>query len=234
MKKKLKRFVANKHIFLHYLILGICVPFFSGCIKYYKVLKKEVPQGGIKQDHRDLAYHNLCTSKLYDEFKTLAIFHAIFVSKDVQERYCHDYCSRRGISNLASKDFRHGVYQEHKNIAKFFLITDLRQKDQNTKLDDKNPYWAVYLKTHDNKTRAPRSIKEVSLYPEYQAMFGHRYSPYHTTYEVIFNLDDKEIDPTQDLALVIGSPLHSTKLEWNKETNKKQMELLKDEDFYWS
>lgn len=210
---------------------------FPSCIKYYKVIKNEFPQGKKHKDRREVAYNYLRTSKVYNQFTTQAIFHTLWLSNDVRSSYIDDFAQRRGKQQDARDALLKRQLEENRHWISFYVLADLRNR-QHVALNDKNAFWTMYLETQDGKRVEPISIKTIDLEPEYQRYFGHRYTPYKDMYLVRFPakaLNGREYLKRNDdsFKLIISSPYKRLEVEWQKKNRKKHAELLKDEDFYW-
>ena len=210
---------------------------FPSCIKYYKVIKNEFPQGEKRKDRREVAYNFLRTSKVYDQFVTQAIFHTLWLSNDVRAAYIDDFSGRRGKQADARDALLKRQLEENRHWISFYVLADLRNR-QHVALNDKNAFWTMYIETQDGKKIEPISIKNVDLEPEYQRYFGHRYTPYKDMYLVRFpakSLNGKKYLKKDDdsFKLMISSPYKKLAVEWQKKNRRKHVELLKDEDFYW-
>jgi hypothetical protein len=218
-----------KNIFNLFCLLIFCVS--TSCLKYHQFLKKEVPQGKDKCDKREVAYNFLRSKRVYDEFRTQAIFHVLWLSDDVRTAYIDDYSSRRGKNRDSCEALLRRQLEENRRWMSFYVIADVRQRN-NVLLSEKGSYWTMYVKTFSGEKIEPLSIKEIDLEPEYQSMFAHRFDPFKSTYLVRFPRCDGE-EGGEDFSLVISSSKKAVSFEWDKKNNKKHSELLKDEDFYW-
>ncbi len=227
----MKLYQMMKYIFSCVVLLS-----FSSCVKYHKIAKTEFPQGEEEKDHREVSYNFLRTSRIYDEFKTEAIFHTMWLSDQVRTQYNDDYCARRG-KDIESKDaLLKRQLEENRHWISFYVQADIRDR-QHVALNDKNSLWTMYLETADNKRVEPINIKIIEMEPEYQRYFGYRYSPFKETYLVRFPMKSLEgnsyLTEGKAFKLAICSPEKKTEVEWDSNKSKSHAELLKDEDFYW-
>lgn len=224
------------HFIYLFLAMGALVVLPS-CIPYNKVVKSEFPQGESYDDNREITYHNVRSTTVYDEFTTKGIFHALRLSDQARTAYVDVHCRKRGIIGEGKKAMLNRQLEENKHWISFYVLADIREKTY-TSLSEKNSVWTVYLDVGNDINLAPESIKEVDLEPEYQAIFAHRFSLFKTAYLIKFPVTDgagKHYDGDDvDLKLVVSSPYKKGELAWKQSDSIITEKLRKDEDFYWS
>lgn len=226
----------NLYHMVQYAVVCSFILFLSSCVKYHKIAKTEFPQGTEEKDRREVTHNFLRTSRIYNQFKTEAIFHSLWLSDRVRTQYNDDYCARRGKDSESKDALLKRQLEENRHWISFYVQADVRDR-QHVALNDKNSLWTLYLETSDGKRIEPINIKNIEMEPEYQCYFGFRYSPFRETYLVRFPMQSLEgnnyLTDGQVFKLIICSPEKKTEVEWDSKNNKNHAELLKDEDFYW-
>lgn len=217
--------------------MGVTLVCFAGCIPYHKVVKSEFPQAADKKDQRVCVNNYLRTVPVYDQFKTLAIFDALWLSDEMRTAFVDLYGMRRGKDQAGREALLKRQLEENQHWVSFYLLADVRNKTH-LSLHDKNAYWTVVLVTEKGVRIEPISVNEVELEPEYESLFAHRLNAFKTPYLVKFPASDlngeRYFTKGQRITLVISSPEKEVVMTWDKCDYKKQHELLKDEDLYWS
>ena len=153
--------------------LVICL--MPGCVPYHKLAKTEFPQGSEHKDKREMVHNYVRTAKVYDQFKTQAIFDAIWLSDEARTVYTELYSKRRGKDNGACEALLKRQLEENHHWISMYVLADIRHKT-NVSLHDKNALWTLCLEAKNGERVEPISVKEVEVEPEYQSIFGHRFN----------------------------------------------------------
>ena len=215
-------------------VMFVGIPFFSSCIKSYKLAPSETPQGKEHKDHRVVVKNNLRSVRVYDQWQTDAAFDVLWVSDETRRAFVESYCTRRGIDQDEQDKIEDIELSKNRDYTYFYVLADVRDKYHEALTDD-NAKWTLSLKNEFDNTVTTSHVSEVRISPEYQSMFGHRMSKFKRVYEVTFNTRVHDDEP---ITLLISSPQRQAELHWGTETdvrvtkNKKE-KLSKDEDFYW-
>lgn len=230
----------HKNVFVYCVcVLNLLV--FSACIKTYKLVPPETPQGEEVKDVKTVAESCVRSVKVYDEWETRATFDVLWLSDDARKTANNVYCSRRGKSDGCVA--RH----DHRVTTTFYVLADVRDR-LHPDMSDKEAAWTMYLDV-DGKQIAPEkdSVKEVELSPELREFFGYRYkSPkFKTAYAVRFPI---VVSQTKPFKMYISSPSRRCELGWNgaepvriscfagkagKIGRCKDGKFFRHEDFYW-
>ena len=213
--------------------------FISGCIPYYKLSKKEFPQGTNLETHYGISKNYIKSQSVYEQFTTLAQFDAIWLSDQTRIAYVDMHCQRRGKNENAKEAILNRQLEENRHWISFYVLADVRDV-MNCALTDKNPYWTMYLEIGDEKLE-PVEIKEVDLEPEYVDLFGNKLNSFKTVYHVSFSAQDMGgkfyLDGCKTVKLSFNSVIKSCTMEWDLEKISKdsigQENMSKDLDFYW-
>ena len=227
----------DKKIILSGLLISSMI-LFSGCIKYYKLSKTETPQGKDHPDHREVVFDNVRSQTVNEQFETLAKFDALRLSDEVRKTYVEINAEKRGRDEQSKQALLRRQLEENKHWISFYVLADVRDKTH-ISLTDKNSLWSLYLKFGDGQKVTPISVKEIDLEPEYQFLFGHRFTHFKRSYEVKFpavDLTGKAYSQENtDFKLVISSPSKECELTWGDGVGlyREGKRKYKDEDYYW-
>ncbi|MBM3886548.1 hypothetical protein FJ364_01345 [Candidatus Dependentiae bacterium] len=213
--------------------LGLLLP---GCIKYYELSKTEFPQGKVVKDQTQIAHQYMRSVKIYDEFRTVALFDLLWLSPEVRTYFTNRFCAKRGKDNETRKAIENRQLEETNHWIGFYVLSDIRTREH-TSLNEKNAAWTFYLTINNTIKLEPLSIKETELEPEYQALFGSKFNSFKSVYLVKFSaygLDGKPYITTTKpaLSLSICGTHREGKAEWNIGTTHQTM-VMNHEDFYW-
>jgi len=229
---------------------------FSGCVKYHKISHGETPQ--VREHERfDLVAQSMVKSvTAYEQFRTLAVFDALWLSNPVREVYSYLNTMRLGKNRAAQKALLRRQLEENKHWVSFYVLAEVYDKAHQL-LSEKKSKWSVYLKTATGQRVPAQTIKEVELEPEIKWLFRHRYSSFKTAYRVTFPSRDGDHEQyaqeENGLSLIFQSPHLSVNVAWGMppewrpktDTTTKYMKVIKqpatptkdtvlrDEDFYW-
>lgn len=206
----------------------------SSCVKYYEVIKSEVPQGEKLYDNRQITHNYVRSQRVMDQFITRAVFDVLWLSNETRRAYVDTVCRSKPDAERSAMLKRQ--FEENNHWISFYVLADIRH-DVYKSLNDQNSEWRLYLKLSDGKRIEPVSIQEHEIEAEYQQIFGYRFSLHKTGYLVKFSTKSPDgkpfISADDSITLVMASPDRMTNFVWNKNDFKESCELLADEDFYW-
>jgi len=225
------------------LILIFVLFIFPSCYKHYKVSNIEFHQGKNHDDERAAVSKNLKKVAIYDEYETKAIFDVLYLCDSIKTAYVNKNSVKKGYDQEAKKALMAKELEQNKYWITFYVLTDLRDRKRNS-LNEKNATWSVYLKLNDGLTVQPISVKEVDLEPEYQYLFGPRFTPFQRYFEVKFPAKDLNnnfyVIENIPFELVLSSAYKESFIKFNDPNVKdlykpttKSRKILKNEDFYW-
>lgn len=151
---------------------------------------------------------------IYDEIRTEGMFDALWLSDSARAVYADLFGYRRGKSDEQVSAFLRRQIEENKHYISFYVLSPFEFK-----IGDCKSEWMVFL-VIDDKTIQPIEVKTVDLEPEYQAIFGKRYTRFKATYLVKFDAKDAEEKPvltsmSQNMALYFRSLDKETILAWD-------------------
>lgn len=157
---------------------------------------------------------------VYDQFSTVAIFDALWLSDAVRTVYADLHSFKQGKNVELSNAFLRRQLEENKHFISFYLLTPY-----DLLLGDKNSPWSVMLEI-DGNLYAPLEIKVIEMAPEYQAFFGKKLNRFKAVQMLKFNAKDVEEKPlvtdattalrlyfrAVDREVILEWPLHNGKL----------------------
>lgn len=233
--------------FLNLLLLVVTTVFF-GCVKTYKLVPSESPQGKTREVKKEIAENNLRSARVYHQWETDAIFDVLWMSDETRLGYTDLYCVKRGLSDASRKAMKEKQLNLNKENITFFVLADIRDRFH-PKLSEDDPAWTIYLEAEGKERLIPEKIQEVDLDSEVLAFFGSRCRKprFKTAYLVTFPAYGADgtlyISPTKSFKMMISSVSRECVLGWQgaksvlvrnvgKSCNKKR-KLIKDEDYYW-
>jgi hypothetical protein len=216
------------------MLCSLC--FCAGCVPYYKLLRREFPQGTPDTIDPHLTKANLKTGRAYNQFSTDLLVDALLLSPSVRTVYAQRFTRSHAYDHNAYYALLEKQKAEAYQQIGFYIVLEAPTYEK-ASLDGNDPLWKLALNLPNGKTIMPRVIKEVELEPEIAAFFGKRWSEFKKSYYVSFS----HPYPSQKapfafyyapFSLTFTSPTRSITLEWNQSSNSKVAQ--KDyEDFYW-
>ncbi len=243
-----KKECSVKKLYMHYLLL-LSLLTLSSCIKTYKMLKNETPQGKEQPRNDKLARNNIRTVMAFEEWSKRAHFDILWCSDEMYEAYAKLDASFFGKNNLEQQATLKRKLNENKNSITCYLLAEIDGNDYTLK--DEQSEWTTYLLASDGEMVRPNTLDEVDgLDPVIKRIFYHRYTNHKTPYIVKFPARDmhgnRYVTREHPLRIVMSSTWQKVIAQWGppvKESKKREAtcryvrttppnsELL-DEDFY--
>lgn len=219
------------------LFLLVVIGVTPSCIKYHEMIKSEFPQGEDGPDLREVAHANVRSTTVYDQFTTLAVFDALWLSPEVNAMYADLYGKRRGKDDDGCKAMLAQHEKDFSAFNSFYVLADLRVKT-NKGLQEKGASWTLALENKEGKRVAPESIQNVELDPEYQAMLGHRFNLFKEIYLVKFPAyvsGEPFFASGEPLTMLLSSTRKNVRISWNGsvDAKTKKKKLLKYDNCDW-
>ncbi|MCF7900267.1 hypothetical protein K9K77_02040 [Candidatus Babeliales bacterium] len=170
-------------------------------------------QGKEYSYNKSLIKGYLRSSRIYDQFTTVAIFDALWLSDEIRTEYADVYVKVHGRTQDVRNTFLRRQLKANSTEVAFYVLS-LNEIPLNVK----PMQWLLHLDIDGNKY-LPSSVKAAELTPEYVLFFGALLTNHKRVYEVRFDrkdADGKEIlnDDAQKLSLVFSGPQHYCALEW--------------------
>ncbi len=197
---------------------------FSGCT-LVDWSKETFPQVQSYNDSKEILKNYLRSVVVYDQFTTVAIFDALWLSDDIKTLYTDTYAAMHGRTPEVRKTFLRRQLKENSEFVSFYVLST-----HDIPLNAKPAPWSVYLKIGE-KTYQPLEIKMVELLPEYGSFFGKKLSSHKDPYEVKFERKDgdgKDIFAgAKTIQLYFSGPNNYVFMHWNV---KKEQAFLAVEE----
>ena len=176
-------------------------------------------QGKINKDHEKTVKPFLKGIRLYDQFDTLAIFDALWLSDTVRTAYAQVYAKMIGKDEEGYIDFLRRELSANTYFVSFYVLSS-----KSIPLTDIPPLWVVHLEV-DGKKYLPAEIKAVELAAEYLGFFGKRVNNHKEPYEIRFDRKDAEgtdiLEGKHEIKLFFSSPRHYGVMSWNVDEDIK-------------
>jgi hypothetical protein len=210
----------------------VALAMISGCVPYHKVGKTEFPQGKTQKIDPAVACYNLRSVKIYDQFKTLAGFDALWLSEKTRSVYVDLYSSRRGKDAESREALLKRQLEENKLWHEFYVLADVRDSF-NPMMSEKNANWTIFLQSDSGQPVAPILVKEVQLEPEIQVLFGCNFNWFKTAYLIKFPSKDLSGKPylksNGNFKMVFSTVDKRGEVEWNNSPKEDKFEIKKAE-----
>ncbi|MFZ5954551.1 MAG: hypothetical protein ACOYT8_05635 [Candidatus Dependentiae bacterium] len=175
-----------KHPFLFRAVLLVFLMGLCGCgrlidwgkCNFYQGIEAEGIPSGV------CAY--VRTIIIYDQFTTVGIFDALWLSDEVRTAYAQTHSHRVGKNEIQENNLLRRLLAENEHFISFIILS-LHEFP----LGEPDSVWTVMLEI-DGQVYTPIEIKPIELTPEYQAFFGNRYNRFKTAYMVKFEAQDND------------------------------------------
>lgn len=197
-----------------YILVSGCILILPGCGRIVDWAKESFYQGQDLNDYKTAPREFLRSITVYDQFETVGMFDALWLSDPVRTAYAQLYSCRQGKSSEHEKAFLRRQLEENKHYIVFYVLS-LYSKP----LDAEDALWSLFLDV-DGSRYVPTEIKAVELAPEYKFFFGKRFSKFKVPYLIRFNVCDIENKPiitegTQIVRLIFRSVEKEAELLWD-------------------
>lgn len=188
--------------------------FTSGCNRIIDWGVTVFDQGTDIENKAEKAHKLVKSTAIYDQFATVGMFDALWLSNDVRILYSDLYSMRRCKNEELKKAFLRRQLEENNHFITFFVLSPF---DMN--LADSQTRWSIFLKVN-GAVYCPIEIAVVDLDFEYKAMFGKKLTRFKESYVVKFSaldIDENQIltDNIRNIELYFKTLTKETKLVWN-------------------
>lgn len=187
----------------------------SGCQRLVNWTMRNLYQGGDISGCNERPFCYVRSVTVYDQFTTLAMFDALYLSDKVRTDYVNMQAFRYGKSNEQRWASLRRHLEENKHFIEFIVLSMYDER-----LTGSAPMWAITLEINGNgQLIAPVERKMIKLDPEYSSFFSQVLTPFKTAYLVKFNARDINNVPllnstTQTLSLIFRSVNREANLTW--------------------
>ena len=189
----------------------------SGCSRYVcwaQKTFKQAPELGISVAP---ARAYLRSEYVYDQFSTVGLFDALWLTNTVRDTAHRIYAARWSMDADMLEEILDNQHTENYNTLSFYLLIAPEENNFVT-LSNAQAEWSIVLDV-DGTYYLPRTIQEVDLDPQYRLIFGKLYSHFKVPYLITFEaFDDQEraviSTKTQKVRLVLRSVNYTAALVW--------------------
>lgn len=152
---------------------------------------------------------------LYDQFNTVALFDALWLSDEARTLYAQVYADMMGKNMQETSSFLRRQLQSNEHFISFYVLSTL-----DIPLSVKPIPWALHLEI-DGKKYVPEEVKAVDLAQAYRMFFRTSFDEHKQAYEVKFQrvLADGTIVLSEGvehvLALVFSNGMYYSRMVWH-------------------
>lgn len=154
--------------------------------------------------------------RVYDQFNTISIIDAMWISDAVRTAYVDLYSHKHYLSPEHTQTMLENELKRNDRALGFYVLL-WQQPKCGDYLEQAGSFWKVALVT-ETGSYEPRLIKRIDLPCEYVIFFGKRYNRFDRVYYIEFDgmaEDGKIIDKSSYMTLCFSSFLKKTFLRWN-------------------
>jgi len=193
----------------------IALVLLPGCGTVVDLVKENFPQGKESKDGAKKIKPYMKTVNIYDQFNTVGLFDALWLSDEVRTVYADVNATMQGKTTKAKHAFLRRQLKENNHFVSFYVLST-----HNNPLSIKPVPWALHLEI-DGKKYIPFEVKAIELSTEYKAIFGTLFNKHKIPYEVRFERHDADgLDILQEgsahvIKLYFSTPSHFSFAEWN-------------------
>lgn len=146
--------------------------------------KQTFPQGNEYKNQKALIKDYFRSINIYDQFDTLALFGALWLSDEIRTLYSDIYADMLGKDPEARDTYLRRQLKANDHFVSFYVLSNNK-----VSLSERPFPWALYLEI-DGKKYSPSEVKSVELSVEYKMLLGKRLNQHKQAYEVKFDRND--------------------------------------------
>lgn len=171
------------------LFIFSCLAIIPGCGRLIDWTKDHFNQSNTLDVDRDIAKRYLRSSVVYDQFSTVAMFDALWLSDEIRTLYTDLYVRKNGRGEQQRKAFLRRQLEENNHYISFYVLSlyDVPLMSENQGCAN----WSLFLRVGEHDF-FPIEIKSVELPPEYRDMFCKRFNRFKSAYRIKFEATDIE------------------------------------------
>lgn len=178
--------MSNK---LGYLGCIACIVLLTGCGRLIDWGTSRLYQGDSFKLNSEQIDKYMRWVTVYDQFTTVAMFDALWLSSSVRAVFAQEHAFREGKSEEHYKAGLRRQLEEPNHFIAFYVLS-LHE----VVLGDPASEWSVFLIVDGHKLD-PIEIKGIDLPYEYQMFFGKRLTLFKDSYSIKFNAKNPEDKP---------------------------------------
>ena len=217
--------MGAKNIYLFLIASSLIL--FSGCTRVMDWGTQTFYQGCKVEPCLQIPKEHIRTARVYDQFNTLGIFNAMWISDDVLKAYTNLYAEKYALNENAANDFLERHRNDNQGFISFFVLGYDPYECNGPLLmnRDKEIPWKIFLKI-DDIAYEPYLIKPIEFKEEFKLFFGKLFTKFKTSYVVQFALDDLGDNLTlgadiPSLVLCFSSMTRKISMIWSLDTEGK-------------
>lgn len=201
----------NRRINLCMVMTLILLP---GCGTITDLVKENFPQGKESKNYQKIAKKYLKRINIYDQFNTIGLFDALWLSDEIRTIYADVNADMQGKTTKEKNAFLRRQLKENDQFISFYVLST-----HDNPLSVKPVPWSMHL-VADGKKYMPFEVKAVELVSEYKTIFGSMFNNHKTPYEVRFERNDANgIDILKEgnqhiIKLYFSNPSHYSSATW--------------------
>lgn len=186
-----------------------------GCGTVVDLVKENFPQGQESKDHQKTTKEYLKVINIYDQFNTVGLFDALWLSDEMRTVYADINADMQGKTTKEKHAFLRRQLKENNQYISFYVLST-----HDNPLSVKPVPWSLHL-VIDGKKHMPFEVKAVELVSEYKTIFGSIFNKHKTPYEVRFERTDANgLDILTEgklhvMKLYFSNPSHFSFAKWN-------------------
>ena len=194
---------------------------FSGCYRMIDWGKQRFYQGCKIDACLTVPREHIRTTRVYDQFSTVGIFNAMWLSDAVLKSYTKLHAEKYALNECAEYNFLERQRANNRDLLSFYVLAyDPNATTSPFEPDrGKEAAWTIYLKIEE-RAYEPVFLKELDeLEPEYELFFGKDLTNFKTIYLVQFSALDCDGNPliysdTRSIVLCLNSIKVHAALVW--------------------
>lgn len=155
-----------------------------GCGTVVDLVKETFPQGKENKDYQKKTKLYLREINIYDQFNTVGLFDALWLSDEMRTVYADINAQMHGKTVKEKHAFLRRQLKENDHYISFYVLST-----HDNPLSVKPIPWALYLVV-DGQKYMPFEVKAVELVAEYKTIFGTMFNNHKSPYEVRFERND--------------------------------------------
>ena len=207
--------------------LSALVVLLTGCGGALKKWKEETftqAQSYTSEEHNAIVKQYLQSLSLYDQFETIALFDALWLSDEIKTVVSDVYVKLLGKNREVRNNFLRRQLKDNSEYVSFYVLSQ-----HNVSLVDHPAQWHLHLVT-DGSSYSPASVKLIEVTPEYRIVLGKKITPHKDVYEVKFlrkNSKGKDIlEEGKELQLFFNGLTHFGVIKWSLELHSEFLQHL--------
>lgn len=151
----------------------------------------------------------ICSKRIYQQFRTVAIFDVLWLSKEVLQARADLYAARRGLGENQIE-----IIQD--DTLSFYVLMSRADFGIPATIDTVYPPWTVTL-CINGKSYEPAYLKAVDLEPEYICMLNVCLLKFRRPFLVKFDTALQDLTPaTEFIELTIAGVCFKTSCTWRR------------------